>query len=317
MSQELDRVSVNVGAVLLAQRIISNSGELGVTVKTLSNGTKVIDMTQGGFTAGKLFAEACMGGLAEVTFTGLNFDQLWLPGVSISVNRPSIACMASQYAGWEIKVGKFFAMGSGPARALSRVEKLFEELDYRDEADVAVIALEGRKLPDEEVASYIAGKCGVGAETLYILLAPTASIVGSVQIAARVVETGMHKMREVGFDIKQILSGYGTCPIAPVADSDLKAIGRTNDCVLYGGKAFYVVKAEASSIDKLIKEIPSSASKDYGMPFYDLFQRYGGDFYQIDPMLFSPAEVFINNIADGKTYHAGKLNIEILWEMLG
>lgn len=317
MSQELDRVSVNVGAVLLAQRIISNSGELGVTVKTLSNGTKVIDMTQGGFTAGKLFAEACMGGLAEVTFTGLNFDQLWLPGVSISVNRPSIACMASQYAGWEIKVGKFFAMGSGPARALSRVEKLFEELDYRDEADVAVIALEGRKLPDEEVASYIAGKCGVGAETLYILLAPTASIVGSVQIAARVVETGMHKMREMGFDIKQVLSGYGTCPIAPVADSDLKAIGRTNDCVLYGGKAFYMVKAEASSIDKLIKEIPSSASKDYGVPFYDLFQRYGGDFYQIDPMLFSPAEVFINNIADGKTYHAGKLNIEILREMLG
>jgi len=317
MSQELDRVSVNVGAVLLAQRIISNSGELGVTVKTLSNGTKVIDMTQGGFTAGKLFAEACMGGLAEVTFTGLNFDQLWLPGVSISVNRPSIACMASQYAGWEIKVGKFFAMGSGPARALSRVEKLFEELDYRDEADVAVIALEGRKLPDEEVANYVAGKCGVGAETLYILLAPTASIVGSVQIAARVVETGMHKMREVGFDIKQVLSGYGTCPIAPVADSDLKAIGRTNDCVIYGGKAFYMVKAEDSSIDKLIKEMPSSASKDYGTPFYDLFQRYGGDFYQIDPMLFSPAEVFINNIADGKTYHAGKLNIEILREMLG
>ena len=317
MSQELDRVSVNVGAVLLAQRIISNSGELGVTVKTLSNGTKVIDMTQGGFTAGKLFAEACMGGLAEVTFTGLNFDQLWLPGVSISVNKPSIACMASQFAGWEIKVGKFYAIGSGPARALSRVENLFEELDYRDEADVAMIALEGRKLPDEEVASYIAGKCGVMPEALYILVAPTASIVGSIQIAARVVETGVHKMREVGFDIKQILSGYGTCPIAPVADSDLKAIGRTNDCVLYGGKTFYMVKAEDSSIDKLINEIPSSASKDYGMPFYDLFQRYGGDFYQIDPMLFSPAEVFINNIADGKTYHAGKLNIEILREMLG
>ncbi len=317
MSQELDKVSVNDGAALLAQRIIANSGELGITVKTLSNGARVIDMTQGGFTAGKLFSEACMGGLAEVTFTGLNFDQLWLPGLSVSVNRPSIACMASQYAGWEVKVGKFFAMGSGPARALFRAEKLFEELDYRDEADVAVIALEGRKLPDEEVASYIAGKCRVRTEALYILVAPTASIVGSVQIAARVVETGMHKMRELGFDIKQVLSGYGTCPIAPVADNDLKAIGRTNDCVLYGGKAFYIVKAEDSSIDELIKKIPSSASKDYGMPFYDLFQRYGGNFYQIDPMLFSLAEVFINNIADGKTYHAGKLNIEILREMLG
>jgi len=188
-------------------------------------------------------------------------------------------------------------------------------LDYRDEADVAVITLEGRKLPDEEVASYIAGKCGVRPEALYILVAPTASIVGSVQIAARLVETGIHKMRELGFDIKQILSGYGTCPIAPVADNALKAIGRTNDCVLYGGKAFYIVKAE-DSIDELVKKIPSSASKDYGTPFYDLFQRYG-DFYQIDPMLFSPAEVFVNNIADGKTYHAGKVNIEIMLEMLG
>lgn len=315
MSQELDRVSVNAGATLVVQRIMANAATLGVTVKTLINGTKVIDMTQGGFMAGKLFAEACMGGLGEVTFTGLNFDQLWLPGVSISVDRPSVACMASQFAGWEIKVGKFFALGSGPARALSRVEKLFEELDYRDEADVAVITLEGRKLPDEEVANYLADKCGVRPEALYILVAPTASIVGSVQIAARLVETGIHKMRELGFDIKQILSGYGTCPIAPVADNDLKAIGRTNDCVLYGGKAFYIVKAE-DSIDELVKKIPSSASKDYGTPFYDLFQRYG-DFYQIDPMLFSPAEVFVNNIADGKTYHAGKVNIEIMLEMLG
>jgi methenyltetrahydromethanopterin cyclohydrolase len=312
MSLESDKVSVNARADLLVRQIISNSAELGVTVKTLSNGTTVIDMTRGGFTAGKLFAEACMGGLAEVTFSGLDLDQLWFPGVSVNVDMPTIACMASQYAGWEIKVGRFCAMGSGPARALSCVEKLFDELDCRDEADIAVIALEGRTLPDEEVASYIAGKCGVKAEALYILLAPTASIVGSVQIAARVVETGIHKMREVGFDIRQILSGYGTCPIAPVADNDLEAIGRTNDCVLYGGRAFYTVKAEYSSIDKLIKEIPSSASKDYGMPFYDLFQRHDGDFYKIDPMVFSPAEVFINNIADGKTYHAGKLNIEIL-----
>ncbi len=316
MSQELDRVSVNAGATLIVQRIMANAATLGVTVKPLINGTKVIDMTQGGLMSGKLFAEACMGGLGEVTFTGLNFDQLWLPGVSISVDRPSVACMASQFAGWEIKVGKFFALGSGPARALSCVEKLFEELDYRDEADVAVITLEGRKLPDEEVANYLADKCGVRPEALYILVAPTASIVGSVQIAARLVETGIHKMRELGFDIKQILSGYGTCPIAPVADNDLKAIGRTNDCVLYGGKAFYIVKAEDSSIDELVKKIPSSASKDYGTPFYDLFQRYG-DFYQIDPMLFSPAEVFVNNIADGKTYHAGKVNTEIMREMLG
>jgi len=310
-------VSVNERAAAIAERMIADAEALEVEVTTLANGARVIDATGGGFRAGKLFAEACMGGLGEVTFTALDFGPFWLPGLSVSVERPAVACMASQYAGWAIKVGKFFAMGSGPARALARVEELYERLSYRDEADVAVIALEGRKLPSEEVAKHIARKCGISPEKLYILIAPTASVVGSVQIAARVVETGMHKMMELGFDVEQVASGYGTCPIAPVAEDDLRAIGRTNDCVLYGGRAFYTMRADDAEIERIIKQIPSSASRDYGKPFYELFQAYGGDFYQIDPLLFSPAEVFINNLSSGRTYHAGGFNVEVLQGIFG
>jgi len=313
----MSRVSVNERAAAIAERMIADAEALGVEVTTLANGAKVIDAAGGGFGAGKLFAEACMGGLGEVTFTALDFGPFWLPGVSVSVEKPAVACMASQYAGWAIKVGKFFALGSGPARALSRVEELYERLSYRDEADVAVIALEGRKLPSEEVAEHIARKCGISPEKLYILIAPTASVVGSVQIAARVVETGMHKMMELGFDVEQVASGYGTCPIAPVAEDDLRAIGRTNDCVLYGGRAFYAVRADDAEIERVIEQIPSSASRDYGKPFYELFQAYGGDFYQIDPLLFSPAEVSINNLTSGRTYHAGGPNLEVLRGILG
>lgn len=317
MNEKPERISVNARAALIAEQMIAEAKALGVRALTLPNGTKVIDATDGGLRAGKLFAEACMGGLGEVTFTSLDFGQFWLPGVSVSVERPTVGCMASQYAGWMIKVGKFFAMGSGPARALSRAEELFEKLDYSDEPDVAVIALEGRKPPTEEVAEYIARKCNVSADKLYILIAPTASMVGSVQIAARVVETGMHKMMELDFDIKCVTSGYGTCPIAPVAEGDLEAIGRTNDCVLYGGRAFYAVRTEDGEIERIINDIPSSASKDYGRPFYEIFQAYGGDFYQIDPFLFSPAEVFINNLISGRTYHAGGPNAEVLRGVLG
>jgi len=313
----MSEISVNERAVAIAEDMIADAGALGVEVTVLPNGAKVIGAAEGGLRAGKLFAEVCMGGLGEVAFTSLDFGSFWLPGVSVSVERPAVACMASQYAGWEVKVGKFFAMGSGPARALSRIEELFQRLSYRDESDVAVIALEGRKLPTEEVAEHIARKCGVSPQRLYILIAPTASVVGSVQISARVVETGMHKMMELGFDIECVTSGYGTCPIAPVAEDDLKAIGRTNDCVLYGGRVFYTVRAEDAKIEQVIEQIPSSASRDYGKPFYEIFQICEGDFYQIDPLLFSPAEVFINNLASGMVYHAGGPNLEVLRGVLG
>lgn len=308
-------LNLNLQAQKIVGRMIDQASILGITVKELGNGSKILDATFGGYQAGRLFAEACMSGLGEVTFTSLEFSSLSLPGVSVSVEHPFLACLASQYAGWSIKVGSFFALGSGPARALARVEKLFEELKYQESADSAVIVLECRNAPGEEVANYVAQQCRVKPENLYILFAPTASLVGSIQIAARIVETGMHKMKELGFDIKKVLAGYGTCPIAPIARDDLQAIGRTNDCVLYGGRAFYLVEDKENSIEDIVSKVPSSASRDYGAPFLELFNRYG-NFYDIDPMLFSPAEVYVNNLANGKTYHAGHYNMEILQRLL-
>ena len=308
--------SINRKAACLAREMMDRAGPLGLKIKTETGGTKLIDAKTGGLRAGKLFAEVCLGGLGEVSFTSLDFGFFWLPGVSVSVDHPAIACMASQYAGWAVKVDNYFAMGSGPARALSRVEELYRRLSYRDDSDTAVITLEGSELPGRKVAEYIAGKCGVSPEKLYILAAPTASLVGSVQISARVVETGMHKLMELGFDIEGVKSGYGTCPLAPVAADDLHAIGRTNDCVLYGGRAFYTVEVEDAEIERIVSQIPSSASRDYGRPFYDLFQDYNRDFYQIDPLLFSPAEVIINNLKSGKTYRAGMVNPQMLHTVL-
>ncbi len=308
-------ISVNERAADILRQMMAQAEVLGVAAQTLSNGTTVIDAgikVPGSFAAGKLFAEACLGGLGAVAFTRLSYAGFWLPGVSVRVEHPAIACMAAQYAGWAVKRGKFFAMGSGPARALYAGEELFEHLGYRDQSEVAVLLLEGRKLPDEEIAEYVAGKCGVDATNLMLAIAPTASLVGSVQVAARVVETGLHKMIELGFDVEQVVAGFGTCPLAPVASDDLKAIGLTNDAVLYGGQAYYAVQATDEALEQIIDQIPSSASRDYGKPFYEIFQAYEGDFYKIDPLLFSPAEVIINNLTSGKTYRAGRPNLEVL-----
>jgi methenyltetrahydromethanopterin cyclohydrolase len=190
-------------------------------------------------------------------------------------------------------------------------------LGYQDDYTEAVIALETRTIPSGEVASYIAEKAGVNPEKLYILVAPTACLVGSIQISARIVETGLHKLHELGFPLDAVLSGYGTCPVAPIAKKDLKAMGITNDCILYGGQTRYFVSTDDEHIESIIEKVPSSASRDYGQPFYDIFKKYDKDFYKIDPHLFSPAEIFVNNVKTGNCYHAGGVNEDVLKKSLG
>jgi methenyltetrahydromethanopterin cyclohydrolase len=221
--------------------------------------------------------------------------------------------MASQYAGWAIQVDKYFAMGSGPLRAQARVEKeLFAKLGYVEQATRGVLVLETRNPPTEAVAAWVARKAGLEPSQLTFVAAPTASIAGSVQIIARILETGLHKMDTLGFDVNKVVSGMGTAPLPPVAQNDLEAIGRTNDCILYGGQARYTVDADDAELAKLGPNIPASASRDYGTPFSEIFRRYEGDFYKIDPLLFSPAEVWLTSARSGKTYHAGCVNPDVL-----
>ncbi len=308
-------VSINVLARAIAQQMIDEADALELAVSRLDNGTVVVDAgveVPGSLEAGLLFSRICLGGLGRVEFCQLPFGEFCLPGVTVSVSHPAVACMASQYAGWAVKGEGYFAMASGPARALYAGEPLFEHLSYRDQAEVAVLALEGRMLPTAEVADKIARRCNVAPDQVVLLIAPTASLVGSVQVAARVVETGLHKMHEVGYDIGTVIAGIGTCPLATIAKKDLQAIGRTNDGVLYGGQAWYTVRAEDEQIQSVIERLPSCASRDYGTMFYDLFKRYDGDFYKIDPLLFSPAKVTINNIASGHTFQAGAVSPELI-----
>jgi methenyltetrahydromethanopterin cyclohydrolase len=312
-------ISINRLTASIAQSMAAQADALGCQMHRLENGATLIDAgvkTPGSLEAGRLFAEACLGGLGQVSFTRLSYSddrgEFWLPAVSVTVAFPHIACMASQYAGWAVKREKFFAMGSGPARALWASEEIFAKLEYKDQAETAVLLLEGRKLPKEDVAAYVAEKCGIAPDCLTLIIAPTASLAGSVQVCARVVETGLHKLVELGYDVKQISSGYGVCPLASIAADDLHAIGRTNDAVLYGGQVYYTVQGSDEELAELAEKVPSSASSDYGALFYDLFQRYEGDFYKIDPLLFSPAEVTFNNQTTGRSFHAGKVNPALL-----
>ena len=314
-------LGLNVRAARLADALAAEAPLLGVSVTQLPGGARLIDCgvaVAGGLEAGRRLAEICLADFGRVTFTTVDLGGLWLPAVVVTTDRPVEACMASQYAGWAIDPAGYFAMGSGPARSLARVEReLYERIGYAETGDAAVLVLEGRALPDERVARFVADKCGILARGLTLLIAPTASIAGSVQIAARSVETGLHKMLELGFDVRAVRSGVGVCPLAPVAKNDLRAIGWTNDCILYGAIAYFSVHADDAAVAAMVERLPAAASADYGTPFYEIFKRAGNDFYKIDRMLFSPAEVVVNNLASGRVFRAGRLAHDVLRASLG
>jgi methenyltetrahydromethanopterin cyclohydrolase len=311
---------INERALRIAKKMIKRSAELGVTVSSADCGATLIDAgvkTPGSPEAGRLFSEACLGGTASVALGISEFGEVAMPSVTVVVNEPVRGCMASQYAGWTIKTDAYFAMGSGPARALYGAEEIYKDIGNTEKCDVAVLALETREYPSDSVLGYIAGRCGVKPEKLFVLIAPTASITGSVQVAARIVETGMHKLHQLGFNINCVTAGWGVAPVAPVAVSDGRAIGLTNDCILYGGRAWYTVNCEDDDIKEILDKLPSSASSDHGTPFFELMEKYDWDFYRIDPLLFSPAEVYINNARSGNTYRAGRIDLKILEELAG
>jgi methenyltetrahydromethanopterin cyclohydrolase len=308
-------LSLNQRAHALADHLVADADALRVALHTLDGGTRLIDCgssVPGGLEAGRRFAEITMGGLGSVTFAPLVLEGHWLPALTVVTDHPALACLASQYAGWKIDRDGYFAMASGPGRALIRAEDLYDDLDVDERANSAVLTLETGDEPPEELAAYVADRAGVAPADLTLLYAPTASLAGGVQVAARVVETALHKLHELEFDVRRVLSGFGTCPLPPVAKTDPEAIGRTNDAVLYGGQVELTVDAPDDELEGLVDRLPSSASEDFGEPFGKLLEAADWDFYAIDPLLFSPAEVRLVSVESGRSFHSGGVRLDVL-----
>jgi len=308
-------LSLNQRAHELADHLAADADALRVAARTLPDGTRVIDCgsaVRGGLEAGRLFAEITMGGLGSVSFAPLVLEGRWMPALTVVTDHPALACLGSQYAGWKIDRDGYFAMASGPGRALIRAEELYDDLDVDERASTAVLTLETGDEPPEELAAYVADRAGVAPGDLTLLFAPTASLAGGVQIAARIVETALHKLHELEFDPRRVVSGFGTCPLPPVARTDPEAIGRTNDAILYGGQVELTVDAPGDELEALVDRLPSSASEDHGQPFGKVLEAANWDFYAIDPLLFSPAEVRLVSVESGRSFHAGSVQLDVL-----
>jgi len=299
----------------LADHMAATAAQLRIRVQTTGNGARVLNCgidTPGGLQAGLAVVRVCLANLAEVALVPGDVAGVACPIVQVVTDHPVLACMASQYAGWPIAVGKYFAMGSGPMRAARGTEDLYAHIEGREQPQVAVGVLETRKLPDDAVVEHICEAVKVSPSKLTLLVAPAASMAGNLQVVARSVETCLHKLHELKFNLGQVVSGFGSAPLPPVAKDEITAIGRTNDAILYGGRVVLWVNADDELLAEIGPKVPSSASPDHGAPFADIFKRYDHDFYKIDRLLFSPAEVVFCNLKSGKSYAFGEVLPDVL-----
>ncbi|QEL15837.1 methenyltetrahydromethanopterin cyclohydrolase [Limnoglobus roseus] len=305
--------TLNERAWAVADAMEANAEQLRISVSRVA-GTRIIDCggaIEGSLAAGVMMGRACLADLADVSLVPSPFADLPGPAVQVTTDHATRACLASQYAGWQVKAGKYFAMGSGPMRAASAREPIFADIGYNEEPPCAVGVLEANHHPTEEAVTAIVQKLPTSVEKLTLLVAPAASVAGAVQVVARSVETALHKLHELKFDVKNIVSGFGVAPLPPVAKDDLNAIGRPNDAILYGGRVTLWVRADDEQLAAIGPKVPSTASKDHGAPFAELYARYG-NFYDIDPMLFSPAEVTFVNLKTGRAFTFGRVEAGLL-----
>jgi len=314
-----EKISINKTVKPLVENLLDNLNLLDLGLQESEGGAKIVDAginNNGSLESGRLITEICMGGLGRVSLSMTSNMPEWPTTINVHSTNPVLSCLASQYAGWNLSFVKeednFNALGSGPCRALALKEDLFKDLNYSDKFFSTVVVMEVDRNPPQEIIDKISTDCNVSEKNLTIILTPTRSLSGTVQVVGRVLEVGMHKLHEIGFPLNKVIDGFGSAPIPPPAPDFLIGMGRTNDAILYGGTIQLYVDVADDEAYELAKRLPSSTSKDYGKPFADVFKEYKYDFYKIDKLLFSPAKVIVTTVKTGKTFTNGSINIDLV-----
>ncbi len=325
------KINLNMSALALINKLCNEADKYAVTVEQTKSGATLIDAgieAEGGFLAGEMITEICLGGYGKATVSPIQYGDIVLPSVFVQTDHPALSLLGSQFAGWQIKDEDFSAIASGPARALALKPKdLYEKLNYKEESDTAVLVLETEKKPPEATIQNIALKCNVSPKKLFLVLFSTTSLSGATQVSGRIVETGLHKLERLQLDPLAVKHAWGYAPIVPVHPSSGEAMGRTNDAILYGGVTNYTVDYEdEQKLQSIVNQAPSSSSKmlqearklaAQNPRFMDIFKDAGFDFYKIDPNIFAPAVVAVTNKRTGNTFRAGSFDLEVLKHSLG
>jgi methenyltetrahydromethanopterin cyclohydrolase len=304
--------TLNRMATELVDEAIDFAEELTVRVHGLTGDAAVLDFgvdRPGGVEAGLLLAEIQTAGLATVQTGVGTVEGSPLTHVELSTDHPALGLLCAGKAGWELSVGDFEGLGSGPARALVAEEDVFGRVGYREEADFAVLAVETDQLPDEEVARAVAERAGVPESAVFLPAYATGSVTGSVVAASRAAELATLRLAESGYDPASVLSATGRAPVAPVADGEEPAMARTTDALVYGGQVHLHLEDPVEDPEA----VASTAGAAYGRPCAEVFEDVDWDLADLPVDFFGPGQVTLD-VLGGETRVVGETRPDLLAE---
>jgi methenyltetrahydromethanopterin cyclohydrolase len=135
---------------------------------------------------------------------------------------------------------------------------------------------------------------------------------------ARSLETALHKLHELKFDLGKVVSGAGFAAVTTRSEDEIQAIGWTNDAILYGGVVDVWVRAEDAELVEIGPKVPSCSSPAPWLTVRGTV-RAGEPRFFIDAKLFSPAVVRLMNLNSGRRHVSGRLEPEdaaaVVWRM--
>ena len=304
--------TLNRLATELVDEAIDFAEELTIGVHGLSGDAAVLDFgvdRPGAVEAGLLLAEIQTAGLATVQTGVGTIKRSPLTHVELSTDHPALGLLCAGKAGWELSVGDFEGLGSGPARALVAEEDIFGRVGYREDADFAVLAVETDQLPDEEVARAVAERAGVPESAVFLPAYATASVTGSVVAASRAAELATLRLAESGYDPASVLSATGRAPVAPVADGEEAAMARTTDALVYGGAVHLHLEEPVEEPETVV----STAAEEYDQPCAAVFETVDWALADLPVDVFGPAQVTLD-VLGGETHVVGGTRPDLLAE---
>ncbi|SHJ17446.1 methenyltetrahydromethanopterin cyclohydrolase [Clostridium amylolyticum] len=311
-------ISVNEKSIKLVEKMIQDPEAYKVKVHNIC-GAHVIDAgveAHGSWEAAKLVTEILFGGLNKVNLGTFpeRIGGVYYNSVEVYSDHVVLQQAACNISGWELRPGKYAPVLAGPGRTVARKpgDWLEKYSDYSDKYHKAVLTVEKGTLMSEEEVKDLIDATGIDPKDLYIIVAASGSIVCSVEVAARIIEQTLHRLKEEKFNLDNIVEAHGFCVIPPVVKDDLIAMGRLNDVLMYGGQSTFTVHCEDSEIERVINKITTDKCPAYGTMFQKVYEEHGCDFYQVPMEMYSPAKVVIINEKTGRIFKAGEFNLEVL-----
>lgn len=317
MTLDMQTYSVNRAAVAMIDDAIARADELQIKAWRADCGAMLVDMgltCPGSWKAGQVFVEAGFGGLGKATYGVFDLDPFVLPTIQVWVDQPVIAVVASQAGCWELGQGEYAEIGSGPARAAALADR-WSGSGYSDRgAGKVVVQLQTQRIPTDDLCRFVADACQVSPDQVYVVFAPTACLVGAIQVASRTVEQVMVKLFLHGFDIHSVRHGFGVAPVAPLAATEGEAMGRVNDCLFYGATTVLSADAPDEAIAPVLARLcfDVNAGEFWGLPFAQIFDHFGRNWFAVPDLIDSPARVIINSLQSGRSFVGGQINRQVL-----